>query len=271
MKKTLFIIILAAIFCFSLVGCTQTAAEKTLTAVWNTSDHNYEKLTYEVTRSDLAGVTGEYTTEITRVFNNDVTIGTEVYTSVTADLLKSTLNFGDTYISETVLFGATNSSQRLSPFSSARTTTTDISTKTQAVVYNGNKCVLYENGSSIGEIELDAPYYDNAQLYAILRSAGTEFSFSVSVPIVAEGKTVTLLCAALTGTSDITVPYSASAITCYRVSITRDETLTGTPIYLYYASGSITVDDKTVSNPLVKIVEGDTTYSLKEIEAYKIV
>ncbi len=267
MKKTLFIIIITAVMLVSFAGCNKTATELTLSAVWKTSTHSYEKFTYTVSTTNPDGsltAIGTYETEVSRIFNQSVTIGGIEYSDTNGDLIVNTLTNDDTVFSESVLFGAPSGSQRLTPYASYRETTKDATVTSQTIVYGENSCSVSQNGISSSEITFKKPYYDNAQLYTILRSAGSSFAFSAYVPIVAEDKVVELYCASAS-TATISCPYKDN-IACYSVTVTRNEKLTGTPIYLYYSSSAVAVGNDSVSNALVKIVEGNIVYTLDAIE-----
>ncbi len=137
----------------------------------------------------------------------------------------------------------------------------------------------YINGKkSTGSVKASGTYYDNNEFQQSLRTVttfSTSFNFGFTMPLVsAKESTKINLTASCSATQDITVPYRAEAINCYRVNLSRSTDVKGVFQQLYYATDNLTYNGWNMKNVLVKFIEHykddasgniyDIEYSLKE-------
>lgn len=275
MKKLIFAIMLITALSLTLFGCTSEPIQTTMSPGWGA----YEKFTYAVSVKD-SDVTGEYVSEVSTFKNRDVTIGSYEYPSVSASLLNNKLTIDGTVITESVLFNAPVLNENLAPYASVREETKNgVVTVTNIKYDNDNATAYYRHYSyNVGETpvlpeeqsialpakkNVPSPYYDNAMLYALLRSSLSS-ALTFNVPNCKEG-TIVALQASGVAVTNVNCAF-AENISAQPVNVFLTGTLTGNPHTAYYATDAFTVEGKAVKNAPVLIVEGDVTYSLKQID-----
>lgn len=272
MKKVL-TAVLCFILLFTFVGCSNaTPTQKLLGRKW--SDSKTELYTYDVTRSD--GSTGTFTQSIKKVISAKV--GNLEYTDITGYLLESKLVFGEDTINQTLLFSSTGKEECFPPIASIRTSFINGVYRTEQIVYNGNKAnIIVSNTESIpadakGKTQnLTYPFYDNQQIYTAIRSAdiNSKFTLSFSVYVPVENEFVKLS-SRYSNEEQITTNFEVNGVkqsyNSNKIVILRNQKITGAPNTAYYASSNIDVDGNTLQQVLVKFVESDCTYLLKNIE-----
>lgn len=246
----------------SFTACNNQPFYNTVSAVWK----DYERFEYDVTVAD-SDEKGTFTAEISIIRSTDVEIGGIKLQKASGHYYESRLEIGDTVIREELLFGAINQSQNLTPVLSARSVTRNGVTTVTTVNYKDGVARFSDGGEDFTDVKLSTPYYDNSQIYILMRATGSaNFTYKAMIP--AEKQAVALKCAA--GASvQVSCPYSETPVACYSMTVSRDEKLTGSPFTAFYASTAFTVDGKSVINALVKFVEGDVTYTLKNISLTK--
>ncbi len=274
MKKVFCIIAAITLIVALSIGftaCNSATVQGQLSPVWRP----YEKFVYDV--ADTDGNNGIYTVEIIKTeANEEVTIGANTKKlSGAGYIVKGHLEMVTSVFDTACLFSIVDGSTFLLPSASYRKEVVDGNTRLDmSGTYNGAKFnyVATINGEAkSGEVSLGATYYDNNEFHQVIRGASTlssSFSFSFAVPVVADKEISNIVInTAATGVEKVTVPYG-SDIECIKIGVGRSTKVAGISQQLYYATKDLAGEGGngwTVKNALVKIVEGDVTYSLKSI------
>lgn len=273
MKKVLFIIAAITLIVALSIGftaCNSATVQGQLTSIWRP----YEKFVYDVTDGTT---TGEYTVEIVKTAaNEEVVIGANTKKlSGAGYVVKGHLEMAESVYDTACLFSIVDGSAFLIPSASYRKEVVDGATRLDmSGLYDGGKFnyTATINGENKSEsITLGATYYDNNEFHQVLRGASTlssSFSFSFAVPVVSAQESANIvLSTAANGVEKVTVPYG-NEIECIKINVSRSTKVAGISQQLYYATAGLEGNDGngwTVKNALVKIVEGNVTYSLKSI------
>ncbi|MCQ2602370.1 MAG: hypothetical protein MJ193_00440 [Clostridia bacterium] len=275
MKKVFCIIAAITLIVALSIGftaCNSATVQGQLTPVWRP----YEKFVYDVADS-ATGNTGIYTVEIIKkASGEEVTVGANTKTlSGDGYLVKGHLEIATAQFDTACLFSIVNGSAFLIPSASYRKEVVDGATRLDmSGLYDGAKFkynATINGESKSGEVSLGATYYDNNQFHQVIRGASTlssSFSFSFAVPVVADQEIANIvLTTAATGVENVTVPYG-SDIECIKIGVSRSTKVAGISQQLFYSTKDLEGEGGNgwkVKNALVKIVEGDVTYSLKSI------
>lgn len=275
MKKLVIILIcIISVFAFTACG-SKTPVQLLLRQNWLQNDETKtEKLTYEITTSLSPDEKGEYVQTYKKV--TDATVGNKTFEKISAYLVESKLTFGDDIVETSVLFSAGSSNSEVyPPLASFKKSFIDGKHKVEQIVYNNDKveysyaeAQTLDSSAATSSISLSKPYYDNLQLYTILRasSLGVSFSFGFSTIIPAENSEVKLSC--VFGNAETLTPVVngiAQSYACTKINVVRNQKITGKSSSVWF-SGKIVLDSNTYTQVPVKISEGDYEYILKSVE-----
>lgn len=265
MKKILALTIILLVLSFSLFGCSSPIQES-LQSKWQ----NYEKYIYDMEYQEES--IGTLTLISERINSSDsFTIGDKEYQDQIGTKVSYQLIINDTtdYIEAEVFF-KTN-------FNALYSYKKIIDNDSETIInanYTDKKCnykVVADGDIIEDSISTKVPTYDNEMVYYVIRcvdmSSDFTFNFNVPSPIdnVLQSRT-----AALSDNTEVNVMGEVRA--CYEVSMNTEQRMRGDNFLLYYSSQPIIVDDESLSDeenfvphPLVKIVEGDYTYTLQYV------
>lgn len=266
MKKLIIIpiiIVMIAGLCIGLVACNKASTQGLLANILN--DHNKETFSYDVSNS-LTGETGTYNVTIQEYAqgSNIADFGNATLSDVSKGILVTgALTIGTTEYKTGCYFNLISGSAYMVPAYSYRVQkengqeTFRLQGTYAGTTLNFDKAV---NGvTSSGSVGVSSPYYDNNEFHQTLRTLtnlSTNFSFAFNVPLITSTEeTAVKLTASCSAKEDITVPYKAEAINCYRLYISRSTEVAGTNQTLYYAADNITINGWNAKNVLVKIIE----------------
>lgn len=273
--KKLVLILICVISMFALTACnSSTPVQLLLRQNWlQNDDSKTEKLSYTVSKAG-SDVKGEYVQTYKKV--NQATVGSKNFEDISGYLVESKLTFDSDVVETAVLFSAGSAkSEVYPPIASFKKSFINGVYRVEQIVYNnGEAQYSYADAQELGEnpttstASISTPYYDNQQLYTILRAAtlGTTFSFGFSTVIPAENGVVKLSCAfGNTETLAPTVNDTAQSYSCTKINIVRDQKITGKSSSVWL-SGKIIVNSNTYTQVPVKISEGDFEYLLKGLD-----
>lgn len=275
--KKFFSALLCFLLLFALAGCGNTTpTQKLLGRKW--SDTKIEKYTYDVTGSN--GSKGVFTQTIQKVDN--AKIGNLEFNNISGYLLESSLVFGDDEINQTLLFSSTGKDELFPPMASIRTSFINGKFRTEQIEYNNNKAKITVTDLNNIPAEANAfsksityPYYDNQQIYTIIRSAdiNSKFSLAFSVLIPIEDELVKLSTRFNNEENVVTnfeINGEKQSYNCNKILILRNQKITGAPNLAYFATTKIDIDGTPLQQVLIKFVESDCTYLLNNIEVLDI-
>ncbi|MBR4800945.1 MAG: hypothetical protein IK048_04695 [Clostridia bacterium] len=283
MKKKLIILVLSifvlAILATTLVACNRATTQGQLSDFL--IDHKEEVFVYDVTNG-LTNTNGTYTVSIKK-YPAGSTIHDyfrEALVNVPKGMLVTGhLVMGTTEYTTACYFNIVDGTSLMTPASSSRVQKENGEEvfRMQGTYYGAN--FSYErviNGiSNSGTIKLSGTYFDNNEFHQSLRTVqtfSTNFSFSFAVPLVSQTEisavTLNASCSAL---ENVETAYTAtldqSAVSCYRISLSRSTKVAGLSQTLYYAVDPMKASNSalTMKNVLVKFVEpitsdGETYY-----------
>ncbi|MEG1613252.1 MAG: hypothetical protein RR357_03695 [Clostridia bacterium] len=283
MKKLILLLICFAMV-FSLSACNsavspQLMLQRNWLIDWSEAQPDMsERLSYEA--KHINGITGSYVQTFKKIDNTAVTVCDKEFKDIKAYMVVSELKLANDIVTDTVLFSAGSTDfQIYPPLASERVSFIGGKYKTERILYNGNKADLYitnTNGVQADTqkqvIELPSPYYDNLQLYTILRAAtlSSKFSFGFSIYVPSEAQMVKLSCA-YAGIESVPSLFSVGGIAqsynCTKVSLTRNQQVTGSSSFAYF-SNTFKQGGYSYNQVAVKILEGNMTYTLKNIETF---
>lgn len=274
MKKAA-IVLLIAVAMLTFSACTgNVKTERLLGLKW--PDNGVETATYLVRNQN--NETGEFTETLQKLNGTkSVSVGGLTFENATGHLQTSKLIFGDDVIEQAILFSSTGTEQIFAPVASWRYSKIDGVESTEAIAYDEltAKYVVLDgralpDADALNDTQkLTRPYYDNRQIYTVVRTAdlSTKFSFSFKIFLpskdAADSEIVTLDCTYSTKSDEsLTLNGETANYSSYRISIARDQSISGNPLYAWYAVNDITVDGYIVQNMLIKFTENDYTYTL---------
>jgi hypothetical protein len=286
---------LSAVTAFSLFGftaCGNTSPEKLMSPSWGI----YEKLTYiyEHTENGETTAIGEYTAEITYVeyYENappvkigDIEIPLKSYRE--GYLLHTKLSYGGaeavvTRETDAFFYRNANGGALYPAASLVVTDDGNLPAESSLIVYDGDRKVSFtreQDGRIINHDykfnKKDGLVFDNAAIYYALRALplgdAPQISFETCFHVPgADDMEIAAMTAASAADYTVSDERLLAAIgkfevPCYTVVINRDSNAKGTGYYAYYAKDAVNKDGVSIGKLPVRIVEGNTKYTLVSV------
>jgi len=275
MKKLALVLVLIVLtLSFTLTGCNKASTQGQLVNIL--ANHNHEVFTYDV--SDSSGVIGSYVVTLDKKASQDsFTFGDENTTIKVNEgiLAQAVLTVGTTTYNTGCYYDLISGSSFMTPAYTYRVKNVDGQETFKLFGKYDGTSLNYDKWINGGEKQSgtvtaeSSPYYDNNEFHQLLRGVttfSTSFSFSYAVPLVSETESTSVSLTAACSTTE-TLQFNGADVNCYKVVVSRSTKVAGTTQTLYYSvddiKPSLSGTGWPITHALLKIVEGNITYTLK--------